>query len=211
MSDNTRAHVLLLSGGMDSAALAVLLRPKYTLFINYGQSPALAERRAARAIAAQLHLDHHELQVDLRRLGAGVLAGLPAEPGAPSPEWWPYRNQLLATLAAAWTFGLRKSSDAGSAGFTINLGSVRPDGLRHADGRTAFYRALDELLNLQEGNVGADAPALSMTTQELIRRSDIGDDVLAWTHSCHRADIPCNECPGCYKRAEILLSLGRLA
>lgn len=48
--------VLLLSGGLDSAALAAWIRPALTLFVDYGQKPRDAEARAARAVAAHLNL-----------------------------------------------------------------------------------------------------------------------------------------------------------
>ena len=64
---------LLLSGGIDSAAVAAWKHPDIALFIDYGQRSAFAERRAARAVAAELGIRHHELTVGLDALGAGVL------------------------------------------------------------------------------------------------------------------------------------------
>jgi 7-cyano-7-deazaguanine synthase in queuosine biosynthesis len=43
-----------------------------------------------------------------------------------------------------------------------------------------------------------------------VARSGLGEEVLAWTVSCHRGSLPCSECPGCWKRASVLGELGLL-
>jgi 7-cyano-7-deazaguanine synthase len=198
-------RLLLLSGGVDSAALATSLRPAQTLFVNYGQRPAEAEAAAAAAIASELGLAHAQIDVDLSSLGGGLLANDEPLLAAPSPEWWPFRNQLLVSFAAAWA--VRN----GSPGATeVITGTVAADGARHLDGTAIFYSALDTLLRAQEGDISAAAPAIRSTTVELVRSSGIEDAVLAWTHSCHRANIPCMDCPGCFKREQVLAELDRL-
>jgi 7-cyano-7-deazaguanine synthase len=90
----------------------------------------------------------------------------------------------------------------------VLLGSVLGDGDRHIDGRGSFYAALDALVSMQEGGVRVVAPALATSTEELIGLSGLGMDVLGWTVSCHRSDLPCFTCPGCYKRERVLRALG---
>jgi len=223
MTDQTQAGAkhtaLLLSGGLDSAALAAWIRPTVTLFIDYGQRPASAERRASAAIARELNLPHEELRMDAGAVGGGLLS-TDGEPlcGSPSPEWWPFRNQLLVTLAAAWVVrylcvGAAASgvlSPDSTSRWTVITGSVREDGVRHRDGTEEFYTAMDGLLSIQEGSIRAQAPALQLTTAELLGASMVTDEVLGWTHSCHTANHPCLECPGCWKRESVLGDLGRL-
>jgi 7-cyano-7-deazaguanine synthase len=196
------SSVLLLSGGMDSAALAAITRPALTLFVNYGHRPALAESRAAAAVSAALGIPHEEVVLDLGPLGGGLLLGDDPLPEAPSPEWWPYRNQFLATAGAARA--LQQNLDV------VLLGSVLGDGERHVDGRDTFYAALDTLVSMQEGGVRIVAPALATSTEDLIGLSGLGMDILGWTVSCHRGDLPCFACPGCYKRERVLRALGEL-
>jgi len=195
-------ELLLLSGGLESAALAAWRRPALTLTVDYGQRPAAAEVTAAAAVCRELGLHHHVLHVDCRCVGGGLLAAQEPDSSAPSPEWWPYRNQLLVTLAAGWGIGRGATS--------IIVGSVREDGDRHIDGTAAFYEALDRLVALQEGEVRVSAPAVAMSSEELLVVSGVKDEVLGWTHSCHTADIACGACPGCFKRREVLDRLGRL-
>ncbi|WP_111511330.1 7-cyano-7-deazaguanine synthase [Mycobacterium kyogaense] len=197
-------RVLLLSGGIDSAALAAWIRPEQCLHINYGQRPAVAEARAARQIAIDLGLPLDEVVVPAAAIGAGLMAEGADGTSLPdvSPEWWPYRNQLLITIAAAW--GLRRGFDA------VLIGTVAADGARHADGGAEFRAHMDALLALQEGGMRLHAPASHLSAAELIAESGISDAVLGWTHSCHRANLPCANCPGCLKHIEALHEAGRL-
>src|SRR5271165_886721 len=94
-------RLLLLSGGMDSIALAWMLRPDLSLTIDYGQRAAEGEIRAAAAVSCELGLLHQVLHVDCSSLGSGDMAGTPPSDFAHVPEWWPFRNQLLITMAAA--------------------------------------------------------------------------------------------------------------
>lgn len=209
MSTAAESKLLLLSGGHDSIALAAWLLPAACLTIDYGQRPVKGEMRAASAAADALGLAWHELRVDLSAIGSGLMhdSGDDEIAGSvrldsPSPEWWPYRNQLLATLAAAWAL---------PRGFSeIVVGSVRPDGMRHRDATPEFYERLDAVVAYQEGGVRITAPAVGMSTRELIELSDVADGVLAYAHSCHLSEYPCGLCPGCRKHADVLAEIGRL-
>lgn len=197
------SELLLLSGGLDSTALAALRKPAGALVIDYGHVAAAGELTAASAVSQALSIELHTLRIDCASLGSGMLAGDDTgSPGAPAPEWWPFRNQLLITAAAAW--GVTRDFS------TVILGAVTSDGERHIDGSQAFLTAIDHLVRMQEGNLRVVAPAIEMTTAELIAASGVEDDVLAWTHSCHRANLACGACPGCFKRAGVLAELGRL-
>lgn len=202
---------LLLSGGIDSAAVAAWKHPDIALFIDYGQRSASAERRAARAVAAELEIRHHELTVGLDALGAGVLKDDVTRDGWPSPEWWPYRNQLLVTCAAAWlTTNAEILEIKMPPQARILMGTVSSDASRHRDGSFRFFEALNALLASQEGFIGVDVPAIEMSTQQLILVSHITDSVMGWTHSCHTANLPCGRCPGCHKREQVLRDVNRL-
>lgn len=195
------SDLLLLSGGIDSSALAAWRRPAQTLVIDYGQISAAGEIAAARAVAHELGLPVEVLHADCSAVGSGLLAGNDADPAAPVPEWWPFRNQLLVTLAAAWALprGLHR----------VLVGSVAGDD-RHADGKVEFYAQLDQLTAAQEGEIRVEVPAIRLTTVELVTQSGIADSALGWTHSCHRSSVACGDCPGCIKRREVLHELGRL-
>ncbi|RZL85942.1 MAG: 7-cyano-7-deazaguanine synthase [Sphingomonas sp.] len=189
----------LLSGGMDSIALAYWLRPERAFTIDYGQAAATAEIDASIQVAGELGILHEVIRVDCSSLGSGDMAGSAALDVAPASEWWPFRNQLLVTLA-----GMR----AVAVGVTeLMVGSVLSDGT-HADGRPAFYDALDTLMKGQEGCLRVSAPAIAMTTAQLVTRSEIPLSILAWAHSCHTGSVACGSCRGCVKHLETTLALG---
>jgi 7-cyano-7-deazaguanine synthase len=192
--------LLLFSGGLDSTALAALYRPAGTLFIDYGQRPAIAEGRAAAVIADSLGLSLHTMRLDLRPIGGGLLHGDDPIEEAPSPEWWPFRNQMLVTAAAV--VALREGLQ------DVMVGTVLGDGDRHVDGTPEFYEVLDRLFRIQEGGIGVSTPGIDRSTEELVAESGLGADILGWTVSCHRSNLPCGDCPGCWKRARALRSVG---
>lgn len=189
---------LLLSGGMDSIAVAWWKRPDVVLTIDYGQLPARAEIAASTAVAGRLNMEHHVITVECRSLGSGDMAGIAANKYAPASDWWPYRNQMLITIAAMKAISLGVQ--------TLLIGSVLSDG-SHQDGTSEFVRAMSTLLAQQEGGITVSAPAIELSTIELIRRSGVPDTELAWAHSCHKSDVPCGNCRGCNKYFKILADL----
>ena len=189
---------LLLSGGMDSISLAYWLRPAVAYTIDYGQQPAEAEIRASKAVTRALKIKHEVIRVDCRSLGSGDLAGRPAIKGASSSEWWPYRNQLLVTIAAT------KAVQAGLQ--QLAVGCLSTD-RGHIDGRASFIRAMDRLLSIQEGGLRLVAPAIRLTAATLVRKSGIPLDLLAWAHSCHTSNLACGHCRGCNKHWQVYAKL----
>jgi 7-cyano-7-deazaguanine synthase len=191
--------ILLLSGGYDSTALAWLERPGLALTIDYGQLPVRGEIRASRAICDALEIPHEILTLNSQALGSGDLAGRPALTIAPSSEWWPFRNQLLLTVASMRAM----QSNARS----IIIGTVNTDSF-HADGRLEFIQHFNRLLAAQEGGLIVEAPGIEWSTAELIQVSKIPRHILAWSHSCHIAEWACGSCRGCLKSLAVRIALG---
>ena len=189
----------MLSGGMDSVALAWGLRPDLSITIDYGQLPAEGEIQAAAAVCLSLGLSHRVIRVDCRSLGSGDMAGTIAIPAAPVSEWWPFRNQLLITFGAAAALQAGLSS--------LVIGAVSSDA-SHVDGRSEFFEAMSRVLHLQEGSMGLETPALVETTVSLCQRLSVPFEVLAWSHSCHVSDRACGQCRGCCKHRESMRALG---
>jgi 7-cyano-7-deazaguanine synthase len=190
---------LLLSGGMDSTAIAYWLRPEVAVTVDYGQRPAAGEIRAAQAVTNALGIEHHIIAANLSSLGTGDMAGSQPLTVAPVSEWWPYRNQMLVTLAAMKVIGLDVKR--------LLIGALRTDG-HHVDGRPEFVEALSQLLKMQEGGLILEAPAIGMSAAELVRTSRIPMDLLAAAHSCHVGEYACGLCRGCRKHYETMKELG---
>ncbi|KKX58144.1 MULTISPECIES: 7-cyano-7-deazaguanine synthase [Pseudomonas] len=187
-------RALLLSGGMDSLAVAWWLRPEIGITLNYGQLAAQAEICASKAICEQLQIEHHVISIDCRSVGSGDMAGGKADAHAPASDWWPYRNQMLVTLAAmkAISLGVNK----------LYLGTVKSDG-SHRDGTPEFIAAINQLMVIQEGEMTVEAPAIELSTTDLVRTAGVPSSILAWAHSCHKSSVPCGNCRGCNKYFEV--------
>lgn len=191
---------LLLSGGMDSIAVAWWKRPQWAVTINYGQKAASAEGRAAAHVCKELGIEHEVIAVDCAPLGSGDMVHAAPHIHATASDWWPYRNQLLITLASMRAI----SSDV----HMLYIGTVRTDGESHRDGTPKFVSLMDRLIAGQEGNLRIVAPAIQCTTAELVKVAAVPPGLLAWAHSCHKADIACGNCRGCNKYMATLEELG---
>ncbi|MRR56632.1 MAG: 7-cyano-7-deazaguanine synthase [Deltaproteobacteria bacterium] len=190
---------LLLSGGMDSISLAWKLRPEFAITIDYGQLPAQAEIQAADAVCTRLDIRHEVIRVNCRKLGMGDMSGLASCELAPASDWWPFRNQLLVTLAGMRCIALGVKC--------LYLGTVKSDE-QHRDGTPEFIRSVSHLMSYQEGSLQVESPAISMSSAELVRWSGIPSSLLAWAHSCHTSNVACGQCRGCNKYFATFSELG---
>lgn len=190
---------LLLSGGMDSISIAWWKRPNVAITVDYGQRPAKAEITASAAACQAMGIPHEVVHADCSSLGSGDMAGTEPVAAAPVPEWWPFRNQLILTLAgmAAVRLGVTH----------LMVGALATDGA-HADGRPEFFESISKLMSLQEGGITVSAPAIAMTAAELVRVSGVPWEVLAWAHSCHTGNLACGGCRGCVKHYKTWEALG---
>lgn len=185
---------LLLSGGMDSIALAWWKRPEVAFTVDYGQLAAPAEVAAASTVCKRLQIPHQVLHFAGRELGSGDMAGAAPDAHAPASDWWPYRNQFLLTLVGMKAIGLGVQR--------LWVGTVESDG-SHQDGTIGFVSQISQLMQSQEGGMVVEAPAIGMSTSELVRVSGVPREVLAWAHSCHKAQVACGNCRGCNKYFQV--------
>jgi 7-cyano-7-deazaguanine synthase len=105
-----------------------------------------------------------------------------------------YRNQMLITLAAM-TYAAELLTE-------ILVGTVVGDDA-HADGSREFVSTIDELVRLQSG-VRVSAPAIDVTTLQLVRKAAVPQSVLGWTFSCHTGEWACGSCRGCNKYRQVI-------
>jgi 7-cyano-7-deazaguanine synthase len=155
-------------------------KPDVCLTIDYGQTPAIGEIRAAKNIASFLSLNCELLSIDASKLGSGL--------------FWPFRNQFLITLAAMKFIG--------ASNLTITIGSVKGDS-SHIDGTDEFFKIMHSLMTIQEGHVDVIAPAIEYESIELMRMSRIDADILDMTFSCFKSEFPCGRRRGCLKNESL--------
>lgn len=167
-------------------------RPDQLLFIDYGQIAAAGEARAASAIAQAMALPLTVREAPLSGFGGGTMAGREPVEGA-TPEYWPFRNQMLLTLAAMVY--------AAAQPLELLIGTVAGDAIQ-PDGGADFITAANAILSAQ-GRYSIRAPAIGTDTATLVVRSGLPQEILGWTFSCHTGEWACGRCRGCRKHDEV--------
>ncbi|WP_294349419.1 7-cyano-7-deazaguanine synthase [uncultured Sphingobacterium sp.] len=190
---------ILLSGGVDSICLAYGIKPYIAYTIDYGQTVAEREIYVSKYISKELGIKHKVISVDCKSLGSGNLANTESISISPSEEWWPYRNQLLITLAA-----MQAIKDGVNE---LHLASVKSDNF-HRDGTKAFYEKINDLLSYQEGNISVHGDTLDYYSHELAEIYKVPLELLSIAHSCHISNIACGQCSGCKKQLRVREELG---
>jgi 7-cyano-7-deazaguanine synthase len=177
-----------------------MLRPELAFTIDYGQRPAPTEISSSKNICALLDIEHLILSAPTDFVRTGLMSPNPVTQDLQHPEFWPYRNQFILTCAlmAAYEHGATE----------ILIGSVAGDS-KFADGTMEFIDMMNRLSALQGDVTKISAPAISMTTEQLLSLSSPPTNLLGLTFSCHRATIPCGDCPGCNKNRQVLAALYR--
>ena len=205
--------VVLLSGGLDSYTAAAIVQrlgfDLYALSVNYGQRHA-RELESARNVARALGVVRHlEMAVDLRAVGGSSLTSDESVPMdrdlavAEIPSTYvPAHNTVFLSLALGWAEVL------GARDIVIGINALDYSG--YPDCRPEFIQAFEQLAALatRAGVEGArtrvQAPLLTMTKAEIIRRGvELGLDY-GLTHSCYDpvdAGRPCGRCDSCVLRA----------
>ncbi len=217
----SKAAVVLLSGGMDSATLLhhvvknLKRGPVYALSYNYGQRHS-KELECARRQAELVGVASHRV-IDISFLGE-VLKGasvlLPGGPPVPDlrkldksqldqpPTYVPNRNMILLAIAAAY---------AEANGICeVFYGAHALDAYGYWDCTAEFVERLNDVLALNRRTaVTIHAPFTGMKKAESLRLGlELGVDYsLTW--SCYRGqEKACGTCPTCVERLNAFHELG---
>lgn len=189
---------VLLSGGIDSICLAYGIKPKIAYTIDYGQVVAEREIYVSQYICKELKIEHKIIRVDCKSLGSGTLANSKNLSLSPSDEWWPYRNQLIITLALMQ--GIKDQINE------LHLATVKSDEF-HKDGTKQFYEYINRLVSFQEGNVSIICETNDFYSHELATKYNVPLELLTIAHSCHVSNIACGKCSGCIKQMRVRFEL----
>jgi 7-cyano-7-deazaguanine synthase len=210
----SRAAVVLLSGGLDSATVAALAVEAgfvvHALSVRYGQRHS-AELDAAPRVASQVGAaSHRVVDVDLRAFGGSALTdaaiAVPVDgvqAGTIPSTYVPARNTILLSLALAHAEVL------GARDLFYGANAVDYSG--YPDCRPEFVAAFEALANVAtkaavEGErLVVHAPILRMTKAQIVREGmRLGVDFAA-TVSCYQADAEgraCGVCDACRLRRD---------
>jgi 7-cyano-7-deazaguanine synthase len=214
----TMRAVVLLSGGLDSATALAIARARgeecYTLAFDYGQRHR-AELRAARRVSAALGAAaHREMKLPIGELGGSALTdesiAVPEQPTSGIPVTYvPARNTVFLSLALAWAEVL----DAGK--IVIGVNAIDYSG--YPDCRPEYIAAFQQMARLatkrgvEGGELVIDAPLVTLSKADIVRRgTELGVDY-ALTVSCYQADEEgraCRRCDSCRLRREGFVAAG---
>ena len=209
--------VVLLSGGMDSAAVVAIAKEQgfevYALSVRYGQRHT-SELEAAKRVSAALGVAGHKVvDVDLRSIGGSALTDdidVPEAGGAGIPVTYvPARNTIMLSLALGWAEVL------GANDIFCGVNAVDYSG--YPDCRPEFVAAFQALANLatKAGVEGAGivvhAPLQYLSKAQIAAEGQrLGVD-FGLTVSCYQADMngrACGQCDACRLRADGFAAAG---
>ncbi|MCW4456193.1 7-cyano-7-deazaguanine synthase QueC [Flavobacterium sp. MXW15] len=209
--------VVLLSGGMDSAAVVAIAREQgfavHALSVSYGQrhtSELQAAAEVARALGA---VAHKTVNVDLRSIGGSALTDdieVPEAGGTGIPVTYvPARNTIMLSVALGWAEVL------GANDIFCGVNAVDYSG--YPDCRPEFIAAFQALANLatkagvEGAGIRVHAPLQHLSKADIVREGvRLGVD-FGLTVSCYRADAhgrACGHCDACRLRAEGFAAAG---
>ncbi len=208
-----RTAVLLVSGGLDSAANlslapAIGFRIDVGLTVDYGQRGAAREIACARALCERFKIEHvtydlsgfsklvsrkSALLEDARALPSPAdLDALPVIEKSASAVWVPNRNGVLLSLGAA--LAEARGLDAVLAGFNAEEAVTFPDNT------PAYMDAMSGSLRFSTANGVEIASATVLLTKEEIVRKLTSDFPFELLWSCYRGgEKHCGECESCLR------------
>ncbi len=203
--------VVLLSGGMDSAAVVAMAQEQgfevYAMSVRYGQRHT-SELEAAKRVASALGVAGHKVvDVDLRSIGGSALTDdidVPEAGGAGIPVTYvPARNTIMLSLALGWAEVL------GANHIFCGVNAVDYSG--YPDCRPEFIAAFQALANLatkagvEGAGISVHAPLQYLSKAQIAAEGQrLGVD-FGLTVSCYQADMDgraCGHCDACQLRAD---------
>ena len=210
--------VVLLSGGMDSAAVVAIAQEQgfevYALSVRYGQRHTSELEAAARVAAALGVAGHKVVDVDLRSIGGSALTDdaieVPQAGGSGIPSTYvPARNTIMLSLALGWAEVL------GANDIFCGVNAVDYSG--YPDCRPELIAAFQALANLatkagvEGAGITVHAPLQYLSKARIAAEGQrLGVD-FGLTVSCYRADMEgraCGRCDACRLRADGFAAAG---
>ncbi|UCG60244.1 MAG: 7-cyano-7-deazaguanine synthase QueC [Phycisphaerales bacterium] len=216
MNSDPEKAVVLLSGGLDSAATLAIARSEgfecHTLSFKYGQRHG-CEIEAARKVAASLGAaEHRVVDIDLGAFGGSALTDPAIEVPKNTPDldhpseipatYVPARNTIFLSYALAWAEVL--------GAFDIFIGVNSTDYSGYPDCRAEFITSFEKTANLAaaaavegKGSYHIRTPIMDMTKGQIVETgAKLGVD-FSLTHSCYDPDRQgrsCGRCDSCRLR-----------
>lgn len=192
--------VVMLSGGVDSAALFAVHRDRPIVaacWVGYGQPAYTKEQCAARDVAARAGVPLHVVQL----IGA-PLGDMAAAPGATGPRVVPGRNAMLAS------HGVSLAASIGAD--EVWLGCIREDDADYPDCRPEFWRLFSSATEAAYG-VRVAVPLVNVGKAGAVElAASLGLLDLTWSCYTPVQNAPCGTCNSCVSRERGIATRHRL-
>ena len=198
--------VVLLSGGMDSAATLYYVKSKgykiHALSFDYGQRHK-KEIALARKLAKNVKADWNLLKISLPWRGSSLLdknIRLPEKRKKGIPNTYvPSRNIIFLSYAVSYAEAIGADK--------VFIGANQIDYSGYPDCRASFLKSFATTVKkgtkrgVEGRPVKIEAPFIRKSKQEIIKTAmDLGVP-LEYTWSCYKgAQVPCGECDSCLIR-----------
>lgn len=218
----SRAAIVLLSGGMDSATTLAIARAEgftaHALSFRYGQRHAVELEAAQRVAEALGAASHRIVELALGSFGGSALTtDLPVPKDRPGSEigsgipgtYVPARNTLFLSWALAWAEVLPAQD--------IFLGVNALDYSGYPDCRPEFLEAFERMANLatrlgvEGGGIRIHAPLLRLTKAEILTHGRALGVDFGLTRTCYDPapdGASCGRCDACLLRLRAFAELG---
>lgn len=224
---NSRAAVVLASGGMDSATTAYEAQSRgydlHFLHTSYGQRTESKEYECARAQADEVNAAFHRVETDhLASIGGSSLTdeteAVPDSGAAESntdihedttPDsvpstYVPFRNANL--LAMAVSYAEATECDA------VFVGAHSEDHGGYPDCRPPFFEAFQRVVETgtaADTDIQIEAPFVESSKTDIAARGRELDVPYELTWSCYRDEAPaCGTCDSCARRLDAFRDIG---
>ncbi|MBY0470766.1 7-cyano-7-deazaguanine synthase QueC [bacterium] len=182
MKDQRKKSIILLSGGLDSAANLALAverdEPLLAVTADYGQRAAVPEFRAAVALSEYFGVEHQRVALpwlgslggnsltdpsqDLPKISARSLDDLAVTQASAKSVWVPNRNGVLLNIGAAFAEKLGAEQ--------VVVGFNREEAVTFPDNSEAFLRLASHSFSLSTlSGVRAHSYTSQMDKREIVR------------------------------------------
>ncbi len=185
--------VTLVSGGIDSSAIALLLKERgirqFPLFVDYGQLAVANEWKACKEICRTRGLPRPK-RARLSGYGELVRCGLTDETKDVNLDaFLPGRNLIFLLAASAHAYEMNAN--------TIAIGLLSEDFAVFPDQTASFLKKAQAILRLVTGrDLKVIAPLMALSKSDVLVLAR--DLKLSGTYSCHSGKKkPCGRCISC--------------
>ncbi len=218
MSKLKELAIVLVSGGMDSVAVAAMANEMYEnlafLHLDYGQKTKNKERACFDKICSFYEVTKENIKVVdmtfLQQIGGSSLtdnsinvSDFNGDSDIIPSSYVPFRNTHIIAIAVSWAevIGAKK----------IFIGANYEDSPGYPDCRPEYYEAYNQLIakGTKHGDISIETPVIMMKKTEIIKEAKKLNAPLELSWSCYaREDKACGVCDSCALRLRAFTELG---